>query len=203
MHMPCPKNSSAWQKRRQKQRCREVLAASPHLQPPALSHASPSVATREPQSPPVPAASSLSLNQAVAAEWELWPMLMSDVLLSVKTFSQLITENIRSFSLNPSAAFLHPLPQGNSDAIQGGTGDPSVDLHLCQGSWLSSAPLGSTRGAPGCSAPSTRSLWESSPGPHPQLRYPETSPEGSHPARVLANPCDVAFSQWVCSHAQS
>lgn len=147
MHMPCPKNSSAWQKARQKQRCREVLAASPHLHPSALSHASPSLATREPQSPPVPAASSLSLNQAVAAEWELWPMLMSDVLLSVKTFSQLITENIRSFSLNPGAAFLHPLPQGNSDAIHGGTGDPSVDLQLCQGSWLSSAPLGSTRGA--------------------------------------------------------
>lgn len=70
---------------------------------------------------------------------------MRDVLLSVKPSTELITENVGSFFLNPSPASLHPLPQLNSDAIQEGihqwilssdraSGSPTVLLDNCQGS---------------------------------------------------------------------
>lgn len=70
---------------------------------------------------------------------------MSDVLLSVKTFSQLITENIRSFSLNPSAA----LPQGNSDAIQGGNGRPIGGSAALPGLLAQLCTTGQHPGSPG------------------------------------------------------
>lgn len=73
--------------------------------------------------------------------------------MSVKTFSQLITENICSFPLNPSTASLHPLTQANSDAIQEGIRGPISGSLLFQGSWLPHCTAGSSQGCTGVPIP--------------------------------------------------
>lgn len=181
MHVPHSRYSSAWQKKRRwKQRCRgvwlQVPSCSPYPWPVPVPVWQQGVSILlQPPGHPCCSRAGLFLCCRGGAVTSVKPG-MCLCAFQHKPSSQLITENICSFSLNPSTASVHLLARADVDGSRGHVGGSSALPGL-----LPHPPLL----GPGVS--NTLSPWPWTGlgfgSCFPQLCPPNSWAEGPHPAR--------------------